>query len=95
MTQISGSELIGPTIPHNQDELYLVMPWQHTPIAGAKLKVVLLDADKPAHARAFIITSHPRYTHKDDSDKWLRAPWAHNASQSRYTLFGQALAAHT
>ena len=96
MTQISVSELLGPTVPHNQDTLYLdlVRPWQSSHLDGATLKVALLDADKPAHARAFTTTSHPQYTHKDDSDKCLRAPWAHSASQSRYTLFrfSQALA---
>ena len=45
-----------------------------------------MDADKPVHVRAFMITSHPQYTYKEDSDKWPRAPWAHSDSQSRYTL---------
>ena len=44
-------------------------------------------ADKPAHAIAFIFltTSLPQYTHKEalDKCKLLRAPWAHDASQSR------------
>ena len=47
--------------------------------------MVLLDADgKPAHARAFMATSHSQYTHKEqDSDKWLRAPLTHNTFQTR------------
>ena len=55
---------------------------------------VLLDVGKPAHATAFMTASQPQYTHKEAPDKWLRAPWAHHASQSRYTPFSQALIAH-
>ena len=39
-----------------------------------------------------MIISHPQYTHTENSDKWLRAPWAHNDSQSKYTLLDLALA---
>ena len=64
--------------------------------AWAVLEGCWLDPNKDANTtRAFMITSHPQYTHKEDSDKWLIAPLAHNASQSRYSLFGQALAAVT
>ena len=57
----------------------------YTYIGRAKLRVFLLDADKPAHATAFMTTStsNPQYTYKAALDKWIRAPWAHHASQSR------------
>ena len=55
----------------------------------------VLDVGKPAHATAFMTALQPQYTHKEAPDKWLRrAPWAHHASQSRYTPFSQALIAH-
>ena len=58
-----------------------------TELAWAVLELRVLDADKDAHmnmTRPFMTsTSHPQYTHKEDSDKGLRAPPAHNASQSR------------
>ena len=54
-----------------------------THLAWAVLEVCLLDAAKDAYTRAFMTTSHPKYTNTEDSDKWLRAPRAHTASQSR------------
>ena len=66
---------------------------KHLPLGAANLRVFELDDDKPAHATAFMITSHPQYTHKEAQKKLLTAPWAHHASQSRYTPFHLALAA--
>ena len=71
LTQINGSSLSSPccaTINTN--------PLQSGPggnnLARANLRVVLLDANKSAHATALTTTSQPQYTHKTDSDDWLR-----------------------
>ena len=40
-------------------------------MAGANLRVFLVGAIKPAHARAFMATSQFQYTHKAALDKWL------------------------
>ena len=54
-----------------------------------------MDADKPIHARAFMITSQSQYTHKAAPHKWLRALWAHDVSQFRLQLLSRSGSAYS
>ena len=64
-------------------------------LGRANVRVSLLDADRPAHVTAFVTTLQPQYTNKAAPDKWLRAPWAHHASQSRYKVVRSLYLANT
>ena len=47
----------------------------------ANLIVILVDANKTAHANTFMTTFLSWYSHKAVPDAWLEASWVHGTTQ--------------